>query len=135
MKNKITFREFQVHMQGFGYSDNEIKHLFGAVKALDSETRGWMIRWFWDGEFPTKEIEGVTFRYLVNDFGYKPLNAFIVLDWLKSNPDAAKYFVLLKPADTPPGEKVGNEMVEILKQNGRTPTPLYQDDILEDIQA
>lgn len=134
MKNKISFEEFQTHLQPAGYSAPAIKNLFGAVKTMDKETRGWVIRWLWDGETPEKTIEGVTYGYLVNVLGYKPLNAFIVLDWLKADPDAAKYFVLLKPADMSPGEKVGREMVEILRENGRTPTPIDEDVSIDDIE-
>lgn len=115
---KITFREFRNFLCEDGCSEAEIRHLFGAVKSMDAESRSWVVRWFCTGELPEQEIEGVTARYLVDSCGYKPLNAFIVLDWLKTDPQAAKYFALKIPSTISPGDSIGPEMEKLLKQEG-----------------
>ena len=45
-------------------------------------------------DFVKEYIEGITVEYLVKNYGLKPVNAFIVIDWLKTDPQAAKYFML-----------------------------------------
>ena len=95
MRKRISYREFKSFLKKSNYyTDKEIRHLFNSVKQLDKETRGWVIDWFHTGEYPSKEVEQVTVRTLVDDFGYKPLAAFIAIDWLKNDPQAAKYFMI-----------------------------------------
>ncbi len=98
MTKKITFREFKslLKKENF-YTDKEIRHLFNAVKHMDKETKGWVINWFHTGEYPSNEVEQITVRTLVEEFGFKPLNAFITIDWLKQDPQAAKYFIMKMP--------------------------------------
>lgn len=92
---RITYTQFKKHLEREGfYSAREILHLFHAVKQMDKESRGWVIAWFEDGTYPEKAVEQITVRELVEDFGYKPLNAFIAIDWLKHDPQAAKYFIV-----------------------------------------
>ncbi|MBR6777612.1 MAG: hypothetical protein IKM27_07685 [Clostridia bacterium] len=95
MAKRLTFRDFKSHLEKDNfYTEKEIRHLFNAVKQMDKETKGWVINWFFTGEYPSKEVEQVTVRALVEEFGYKPLNAFIAIDWLKQDPAAAKYFMV-----------------------------------------
>lgn len=119
MKKRITYREFKSFLRKANYySDKEIRHLFNSVKQLDKETKGWVIDWINTGEYPSKEVEQVTVRVLVEDFGYKPIAAFIAIDWLKQDPQAAKYF-MVKIAKTDPDavpsdaadEEVGEEYI------------------------
>lgn len=115
---KITFREFRSFLSSEGCSEVEIRHLYGAVKSMDAESRGWVVRWFCTGELPDDEVEGVTAKYLVDKCGYKALNAFIVLDWLKTDPQAAKYFVLKIPVTISPSDSIGQEVEEYLQREG-----------------
>ena len=102
MKKRISYREFKSFLKKSNYyTDREIRHLFNSVKQLDKETKSWVIDWFNTGEYPVKEVEQVTVRSLVEDFGYKPIAAFIAIDWLKQDPKAAKYF-MIKIAKTDP---------------------------------
>ena len=125
---KITYRDFLAYLKQEGYSDGEAVHLFGAVKSMDRQSRAWVLRWFNKGILPDAMIEGVTASYLINNCGYKPLNAFIVLDWLKTDPQAAKYFVLKIPSTISPSETIGDEMEEYINETGgaavdETPNP------------
>ena len=88
---RITFREYSQCLTGEGYSPTEILNLYNEMKALDPQVRRWVIDWFFGGGFPGEIVEGVTVQYLVEEVGMKPMNAFIAIDWLKKDPDAAKY--------------------------------------------
>lgn len=95
MKKRISYKEFKSFLKKANYyTDKEIRHLFNAVKKLDKETKGWVIDWINTGEYPSKEVEQVTVRTIVEDFGYMPIAAFITIDWLKRDPQAAKYFII-----------------------------------------
>ena len=96
MTERITFRNFKDRFKDL-YSAKEVRHLFKAIKEMDKETRGWVVKWFVFGTFPEKEVEGMTVEKLIDDFGFKPLNAFITIDWLKADPAAAKYFIWKAP--------------------------------------
>ena len=98
MANKITFKEFNALLKKENfYSDREIRHLFNAIRQTDKETRKWIIDWFFTGEYPAKVVEQITVRELIDEFGFKPINAFITIDWLKHDPEAAKYFIMRAP--------------------------------------
>lgn len=120
---KITFREFRDFLCGDGCSEEEARRLYGAVRSMEPETRRWVIRWFCTGELPGAEIEGVTAKYLIDSCGYKPLNAFIVLDWLKADPQAAKYFVMKMPAGISPSSSIGQEVSERMGREGHEIPP------------
>ena len=92
---RITYKQFKKHLEKSQYyTGHEIRHLFNAVKQMDQESRQWVIEWIENGTYPNKAVEQVTVEELVKDFGYKPLNAFIAVDWLKNDPKAAKYFIV-----------------------------------------
>lgn len=116
---KITFREFRSFLTEEGCSEAEIRQLYRTVKSMDAESRGWVIRWFCTSELPEDEIEGVTARDLIDKFGYKPLNAFIVLDWLKTDPQEAKYFMMKIPSTISPSDSIGQEIAERLRREGQ----------------
>ena len=131
---KITFREFHNFLSRDGYQDGEIRHLFNAVRAMDSESRSWAIWWFAADRLPTIEIEGVTAEYLVKKCGYKPINALIILDWLKTDPQAAKYFLLKMSASISLTDSISQEMEQILQEEGIEPTRLGSDTDESDIR-
>ena len=115
MARRITYKAFGAFMIKNGYTEKEIKHLFATVKAMDKETRKWFIDWFEGKGFPNKQVEGITVEYLVKNYGLKPVNAFIVIDWLKTDPQAAKYFMLKIPTEVTISDKTANEMRAFLK--------------------
>ena len=130
---RISFKEFHRFLSEDDYTDKEIRHLFHAVKAMDQESRRWVLRWFNQGSYPDQEIEGVTAKYLVETCGYRPLNALIILDWLKADPQAAKYFVLKIPSTIPPGEAIGEEIEKIMEAEGRSVQQAEEEAELGDI--
>lgn len=46
--------------------------------------------WLNHGKIPDIVLEGYTYNILVNDFGMKPVGAFLALDWLCRDPQKAK---------------------------------------------
>ena len=130
---RISFKEFHRFLSEDDYTDKEIRHLFHAVKAMDQESRRWVLRWFNQGSYPDQEIEGVTAKYLVETCGYRPLNALIILDWLKADPQAAKYFVLKIPSTIPPGEAIGEEIEKIMEAEGMPVQKAEEEEDLGDI--
>lgn len=107
---KITYQDYARYLQSEGYSSAETRNLYEEMKRLDPQVRRWMIDWFYGGGYPADAIEGVTVQFLVEEVGMKPMNAFISMDWLKKDPEAAKY--ALTHAKTPlPMEKT-DEMPE-----------------------
>ena len=130
---RISFKEFHRFLSEDDYTDKEIRHLFHAVKAMDQESRRWVLRWFNQGSYPDQEIEGVTAKYLVETCGYRPLNTLIILDWLKAYPQAAKYFVLKIPSTIPPGEAIGEEIEKIMEAEGIPVQKAEEEEELGDI--
>lgn len=130
---RISFKEFHRFLSEDDYTDREIRHLFHAVKAMDQESRRWVLRWFNQGSYPDQEIEGVTAKYLVETCGYRPLNALIILDWLKADPQAAKYFVLKIPSTISPGEAIGEEIEKIMEAEGISVQKAEEEEELGDI--
>ena len=47
-------------------------------------------KWVEDGTYPDIEIEGFTFRRLIEEQNKTPIAAFLALDWLVRDPDTAK---------------------------------------------
>ena len=89
--DKIGRKEFFMALENEGYTKQELKHLFHVVRHMDKKVRKWVIDWFGGKGYPKDRIEGVTVMDLVEKQGLKPLNAFIVMNWLLTDPDAAKY--------------------------------------------
>ncbi len=132
MKTKISYNDFNEVFTQNGYSKFEVRNLFSAIKSMDKETRAWVIKWFWRGELPQKEIEGVNAKYLIEQYGLKPINAFIILDWLKSDPQTAKYYLYKHPGklvedsdnipeSENPGESIREELDAFYESKGITP--------------
>ena len=116
---RLTYREFERFLLKDGYTAQEARHLFNTVKKMDKESRKWVIHWFKEGTYPKEPVEGITAERLVKEFQYKPLNAFIILNWLKEDPKAAKYFVMKRRSGTMPDAQTGQRMRELLDEMGK----------------
>lgn len=98
---RITYREFSRYTLGEGYTPAETLNLYKEMKRLDKQVRRWFIDWFYGGGYPAEVVEGVTVQMLVEEAEMKPLNAFIAVDWLKKDPEAAKYALTQAKAPLP----------------------------------
>lgn len=45
--------------------------------------------WLNKGVLPDLKIEGYSYQVLINDYGMKPIGAFLTLDWLCRDPQKA----------------------------------------------
>lgn len=90
---RIKYKDFVSILSEMDYSPADILHLYYEIKKMDPKIRNWFICWVEDGEYPSDRIEGVTVQQLVEEGGMKPINAFIMIDWLNSDPEAAKYAI------------------------------------------
>lgn len=96
MARKITYKEFYRSMKEDGLSDSEIKNLFISVQEASASARAWVIEWFFGGGYPKEQVEGITATFLIEEYGMNPINAFLTLNWLQEDPQAAKYFLVKK---------------------------------------
>lgn len=91
MLKRISYKQFSEFLVEDGYTEAELKHLFKAVKSFDKEIKKWFIDWVNGGGLPTDEIEDKNISFFIDEMKLKPVNAFIVMNWLKTDPETAKY--------------------------------------------
>ncbi len=90
MKKRLTYLYFRKIFSD-SYSEKELVQIFRAIKRMDDESKSWVVAWIEGEGYPDVTVEKVDIRFLVNECKFKPLNAFIILDWLKKQPEYAKY--------------------------------------------
>lgn len=117
MKYKMTRSEFNERMNAESYSLFELAHLFKVVCEMDSRVRRWTLQWLLGRGFPQDIIEGVSVPMLVEK-GYKPMNAFIIMDWLIKDPEAAKYSLTRHASPMDVDEETAAELRTILVEEG-----------------
>ena len=71
------------------YPEYMIEQTADKIENLENEVMEAFEKWYLDGIFPTIKLEGYSFQDLVDQFGMKPVGAFITLDWLKKEPGKA----------------------------------------------
>lgn len=121
--SKLLYSEFVKRMlEGEDIEETRLKVMFQALSQMDSESRGWFIKCMLFGTYPQKEVEGYTVKDLMEKFSYTKVQAFLVFDWLKHEPEQATYF-LFSPAqaDEPISEQTKQKMIDYLKAKGIDP--------------
>lgn len=73
-----------------GYPDFILEKTANKVEALSPEIATKFGEFCVHGILPKIEIEGYGYKRLVEEFGMKPVGAFITLDWLTREPEKAK---------------------------------------------
>lgn len=71
------------------YPEYMIEQTADKMENLEPEIKNAFEQWQLNGIIPTITLEGYTYQTLVNQFGMKPVGAFITLDWLKREPEKA----------------------------------------------
>ena len=71
------------------YPEYMIEQTADKMENLENEIKEAFEKWHLDGTIPTIKLEGYSYQDLVNQFGMKPVGAFITLDWLKREPEKA----------------------------------------------
>ncbi|MCD7885098.1 MAG: hypothetical protein LUI87_15580 [Lachnospiraceae bacterium] len=118
MKVKIGYKTFYSFLKksDYGYTEEEIKNLFLSVRAMDEESRGWVINWINGKGLPRTIVEDVTADFLVNEVGMQPINALIALDWLKHEPEMAKYYIMKLAKDNSEKDAAEADMRKIAEE-------------------
>lgn len=133
MEMKMTFQDFEgVLLSDGSYSLKEIRHLFNAVKEMNNRSRLWVIKWILRGELPQDEVEGITADFLIHEHQFKPMNAFIILNWLQEDPQSAKYFLTRQPGNDP-SEEIGQDMLDYLQTHNVEPKELLNCELDTDV--
>jgi hypothetical protein len=72
------------------YPEQEAVRLIKRIRGTDIQIKRMFIRWFKTGILPTETIENVTAGDLMKYRKTDEIKAFLLLDWLKSDPEEAK---------------------------------------------
>lgn len=91
MFKRISYKQFSEFLIEDGYTEAELRHLFKTVKSFDKEIKKWFIDWVNGEGLPSDEIEDKKISFFIDEMKLKPVNAFIVMNWLKTDPETAKY--------------------------------------------
>jgi len=75
------------------YSFSEAIHVMKRVDKLDNQIKEYFELWLMDGIIPEKDVKGVTFKYLTSKEAMNPIRAFLMLDWIKREPEEALYYL------------------------------------------
>lgn len=71
------------------YPAHMIEKTLAKLENLQPQVALMFSSWVNTGKIPETSIEGFTFSILVNDYGMKPIGAFLTLDWLVREPERA----------------------------------------------
>ncbi|MCD7824130.1 MAG: hypothetical protein LUG86_08990 [Oscillospiraceae bacterium] len=118
VRAELRYKKFYntLKMSDFGYTDEDIRTLFRSVREMDDESRGWVISWINGKGLPKATVEGVTAKYLVDEVKMQPVNALIALDWLKHEPETAKFYILRLAKDDSENEAAMEKMKKIVEE-------------------
>lgn len=71
------------------YPIHMIEKTVAKLENLQPSIASLFSNWVNTGKIPEESIEGFTYSILVNDYGMKPVGAFLTLDWLVRDPQRA----------------------------------------------
>lgn len=89
-EHKIELKKWYHFLEKYDYSKPAAKTAAPKLEGLEPELKAALIRWDEIGELPTIEIEGFTVQGLVEFKGLHVIAAFLMMDWLRREPDEAK---------------------------------------------
>lgn len=72
------------------YPDYLIGQTVAKLNVLHPTVNAAFSEWLLNGTIPDLTIEEYSYTILVNDFGMKPVGAFLTLDWLVKEPEDAR---------------------------------------------
>lgn len=73
-----------------GYPPFMIEKTIEKIHNLSFSVNEVFSKWLEDGRIPKLTIEGYSYSMLLNEYGMKPIGAFLTLDWLVKKPEEAK---------------------------------------------
>lgn len=78
-------------LQEENYPAHLLKTTIAKLNRLQPKVADSFESWLNEGILPNIEIEGYSYRILVNEYGMKPVGAFLTLDWLCRDPQKASF--------------------------------------------
>lgn len=82
----------------FGYSPEKAKQTIGRLRKMDPEILHLFLEWYKTKKLPGDPVNGVTIRELMEHDGLNPVAVFLALNWVKRDPQTARY-ALSHPVD------------------------------------
>jgi len=76
-------------VESYGYPMEAAEVTAASLDEMCSDVKSAFEKWWIHGEEPQIEIGGITYGILVRDHGLKPPAAFLTMDWLEKEPEAA----------------------------------------------
>ena len=77
-------------LREYSYPEWMYDDIISKLQNLSPKIRKHFESWLSNRTEPDIDIEGYTYKSLLNDYKMTPINAFITLNWLQLNPDEAK---------------------------------------------
>lgn len=71
------------------YPAHMIENTLAKLENLQPQVALMFSAWVNTGKIPETSIEGFTYSTLVDNYGMKPIGAFLTLDWLVREPERA----------------------------------------------
>lgn len=104
------------------------------VRKLDPQIKNTLIGWF-NREDVILTINDVSFDELVNEEGFTPVRAFLLLDWIKREPAQAMYYMAIErfTQSTPPSEDLQLRLRGALQAEGNPAPSDLSDEDMSDI--
>lgn len=69
---------------------SSVEGIIEKIKKMQPDIIASFVKWFESGEIDTIEIEGYTLEKLMRERKINIVTAYLLLDWLKREPDTAK---------------------------------------------
>lgn len=127
----ISYIKFYTYLVGeANLSSLEAIRTINRVRKLDSQIKNALIDWF-NQEEVSLTINDVSFDELVNDEGFTPVRAFLLLDWIKREPAQAMHYMAIErfTQSTPPSDELQLRFRETLQTEGKpVPSDLSDED-------
>lgn len=76
-------------ISNLGYSEQEAALTAGDLCAMQPPLREDFWNWWHQGKSSAIVVNGFSVARLENDFGFSRVNAYMTLDWIANEPDAA----------------------------------------------
>jgi hypothetical protein len=112
-----------------GFSAKEAQYTIGRIRKMDKQIKKSFILWFNKGILPKYSIENITFNELIEELKMNEINAFLFINWLNKEPEAAKKAILRLRCEVK--GNVNDEITDEIKKNLNPEAPECEDDIVE----
>lgn len=93
---KESARQWKLFLKDHDYPGEAINGAAAKLDAMADDLKDALLEWDETGVIPDVEAEGISLRQLTEVFGFKVIAAIMMIDWLRREPDQAK-FALSQP--------------------------------------